>query len=213
MKENIQITEMGESVQPPEEGVNEAQKDTLAETPKEEVSQNAEQTVASQVEEAQEEEKEKPALEEEKKDTPKQVMEKGAKEESQEDKAQEKAEWFAKDRDNFYKEYPENNLNELLEDDRFLRFAGGRVGVQPMSKIYKDYTEILQELRVAEQEKARKEQERRAAKAQASPGSLTEVASSPVSEYYTIEEIRKMTAEQIDSHWEKVQRSIQRAKK
>ena len=121
--------------------------------------------------------------------------------------------WFEEDREKFYKDYPENTIDELLKDKRFVKYAEKRIGVDAMSDIYADYLSLVEEIRGTAKKEAEDEMNKILAKQKATPGSLTEVSSTPQNEFYTIEEIKKMSADYIDEHWEKVQRSIQRARK
>jgi|GEM_PF-5037697 len=121
--------------------------------------------------------------------------------------------WFKEDREDFYGKYPDNNIDELLTDKRFLKYAEKRIGKDKMSEIYEDYTSLVNDLEAKIKSDFENAVKIKEAKAKASPGSLTEVSATSTPEYYTLDEIKKMSAEYIDEHWEKVQRSIQRAKK
>lgn len=138
-----------------------------------------------------------------------------AKDEADEEERREKEreEWFEKDRENFFSTYPDVDIDKVLSDGRFVRFATHRVGVDPLSDIYADYKSVIDELEAKAKEEAKVEWEKKMAKQNASPGSLTEIKAEIESEYYTLDEIKKMSAEYIDEHWDKVRRSIQRAKK
>ncbi|MBQ7653384.1 MAG: hypothetical protein IJS93_03335 [Clostridia bacterium] len=134
-------------------------------------------------------------------------------EEPLDESGEETRKWFAADREKFLESYPDVDLMKLLEDEKFVRFVGNRAGVEPLKDIYADYEELKGELLALAREQAKAEYEKRLAKRGASPGSLTELKTQTDGEYYTIDEIKKMSADYIDEHWDKVQRSIQRAKK
>lgn len=46
--------------------------------------------------------------------------------------------------------YPKINAKELLDDDRFVKFAGSRLGRESLVELYESYTELMSEHRKAE---------------------------------------------------------------
>lgn len=69
----------------------------------------------------------------------------------------------------FAEKYPDVKMQELLSNERFVKFAGKRVGRESLSDIYADYLSFTSELEVAVEEKQRA----KSARKKASPGSLT----------------------------------------
>lgn len=69
----------------------------------------------------------------------------------------------------FATKYPNVKMSELLANERFVKFAGKRVGNEALSDIYADYLSFTSDIENAAEEKQRA----KSAKKKASPGSLT----------------------------------------
>jgi hypothetical protein len=102
----------------------------------------------------------------------------------------------------FVKDFPEVSLSELNKNERFLKFAKGKIGIIPLSEVYSDFQEFIEELDSEADKKARSLM----AKAKATPGVTTTEKSD--NEYYTIEEIKKMPQAEISKNWDKVLKSL-----
>lgn len=103
----------------------------------------------------------------------------------------------------FAKDFPEVSLSELNKNERFLKFAKGKIGIIPLSEVYSDFQEFIEELDSEADKKARSLM----AKAKATPGVTTTTEKSD-NEYYTIEEIKKMPQAEISNNWDKVLKSL-----
>lgn len=76
--------------------------------------------------------------------------------------------FFETDAKEFEKAHPDLDLDALISDNRFARFAGGRIGKESLKVIYDDFLTFTGELETRAAEKAHSLM----AKAAASPGSL-----------------------------------------
>lgn len=103
----------------------------------------------------------------------------------------------------FVKDFPDVSLSELNKNERFLKFAKGKIGIIPLSEVYSDFQEFIEELDSEADKKARSLM----AKAKATPGVTTTTEKSD-NEYYTIEEIKKMPQAEISKNWDKVLKSL-----
>lgn len=125
----------------------------------------------------------------------------------QADEESKKKEWFTKDRDDFLKAHPDVKLDDLLADTTFQKYADGKVGIVPLSKIYESYTEMTQEYEKKAQEKAKQ----LLANSKASVGSLS-TTSPPDGVFYTREQVKAMSQDQVHEKWEDIQKSMKRWK-
>lgn len=74
---------------------------------------------------------------------------------------------------NFEKAFPEVKLNTLFSDPRFCKFAGKRIDNESLTDVYSDYLSFTAEVDGAAQKNADMRAKQKAARAKASPGSLT----------------------------------------
>lgn len=73
----------------------------------------------------------------------------------------------------FAEKYPEVQMQDLLSNDKFVKFAGKRVGKESLSDIYADYLSFTSEYDTEAQRKAEQKYREKSARKKASPGSLT----------------------------------------
>lgn len=106
-----------------------------------------------------------------------------------------------KDIEDFKKAYPNADLNSLLADSRFEKFAKGKLGNMPLSEIYADYQEFFQ---VSKTNDTKKE-----TVAKPSVGALKGQSSSKP-KYLTIEQIKDMSDKEIEENYDLVIKSIQK---
>lgn len=52
-----------------------------------------------------------------------------------------------KDIDDFVAKYPNINLKEMINDNKFSKFINGKIGNQPLTEIYEDYIEVVGEFK------------------------------------------------------------------
>ena len=109
--------------------------------------------------------------------------------------------WYAADSADFAVRFPDVDRQALFDDDYFLDYAQGKVGVIPLADIYEGYRRLLTQLGRREQVQAAR---------QASPGSLRQVALDAGEEYYSLQQMQSMSAAYIEQHWDKVQQSLKR---
>lgn len=109
---------------------------------------------------------------------------------------QEAADWYQADSQAFKQEYPDVDREELFGREDFVDFAEGKIGELPMAEIYRRY--LKWHTPPSARELAR----------QASPGALGQARPPMEGEFFTLNEIRKMTPADIDRQWDKVQRSL-----
>ncbi len=96
-----------------------------------------------------------------------------------EQKTADRKAWFAEDRQKFVDKYPDVDISKLAKNNRFVIFSEGKVGVQPLSKIYEDFLNLDSTYRQSAEQKVKRE----VAKVKSSPGSLTGASASPPQSY------------------------------
>ncbi len=117
--------------------------------------------------------------------------------------AAQKEEWYRNDREAFLTKHPNVNLDELIADRRFRAFARGKTGEIPMSEIYEEFVELVGEY----EEDAKKMAAQMLANQKASPGALS-TSQSAVSDYFTPEQVRKMSPADVKANYEKIRTSM-----
>lgn len=73
----------------------------------------------------------------------------------------------------FASAYPTVDLDGLLNDKRFVLFAGKRLGKETLLEVYKDYESFTKDYSVEAEQNAEKKVKEKVARAKSSPGSLT----------------------------------------
>lgn len=119
---------------------------------------------------------------------------------------QKSKEWFDKDRIDFEEKYPDINLKKLIEDDSFIIFSEGKVGVQSLAKIYSDYVKFISKFEVTAEQKAESKLQRQQAYSKSSV-KINSTSTEPA--YYSMEQIKKMSAEEISKNYDKVMKSYE----
>jgi hypothetical protein len=59
------------------------------------------------------------------------------------EKQEKQKQWYADDSKDFATKHPDVNLQNLIKDENFQRYAGGKVGNVPLSQIYEGYIESV----------------------------------------------------------------------
>lgn len=121
------------------------------------------------------------------------------------EKEAEEAEWYRRDREAFLEKYPTVNLEELLGNEDFEAYAEGKVGAKPLSDIYDGFLKLQRKAENDANEKAAI----RLANAKASPGALGSNASRSDG-FYTREEVKKMSREEVHENYDKIKASMKR---
>ncbi|MBE6585061.1 MAG: hypothetical protein E7645_00880 [Ruminococcaceae bacterium] len=150
------------------------------------------------------------------KDYPKYRAEQDRQAEAGRQAAREQADFFARDREAFMKAYPEIHLDSLIADADFADYAEGKVGKKPLAEIYAGYLKLSEKQGAKARESARAEvsaAEQRAAQAlanaKATPGSAVGEGSAEP-EYFTPEQVDKMTPAEIERNLDKIHKSMRR---
>ncbi len=115
----------------------------------------------------------------------------------------EREEWYRRDREAFIAAHPDVKLEELIADERFRSFAEGKVGERPMSEIFAAFRELTGHY----EEDARQRAAQMLANQKASPGALGS-SKSPESDYFTPDEVKKMTPTEVRANYEKIRTSM-----
>ena len=116
--------------------------------------------------------------------------------------------WFEEDRAAFERAHPEISLSDLLSDGDFAEYAEGKVGKKPLSDIYDGYTRMQQRYRRAAEEKAAQA----LANARASAGSIAGSGSSAEPDFFTEEQVRKMSQAEVHKNYAKIMKSMEKWK-
>ena len=117
----------------------------------------------------------------------------------------EKEDWYRRDREDFLIAHPTVNLEELIADERFRSFAKGKVGELPMKEIYADFVKLTGHY----EENARRMASQMLANKKASPGALS-TTQTPNSDYFTPEEVKKMTRDEVRANYDKIRSSMKK---
>jgi len=102
----------------------------------------------------------------------------------------------------FQRLYPEVSVAELMQNPDFQEINEGVLGTKPLVECYERYLKYQGRIAEAAKDKAA----RLLAKQMASTGSLKGTSAQSDS-YYTLEQLKKMTPEQLEANWEKVEKS------
>lgn len=125
-------------------------------------------------------------------------------------------EFVTKDSEDFLKKYPDVKFDEIFSDQNFIAFVDKfykeEIGKTiPLAKIYRNfltYKEERAEFDKLVEKKATELFEKRLAKVQSSSGGVEKKANESEL-YYTMEQIEKMSVEEIRKNMEKVDRSLE----
>ena len=105
----------------------------------------------------------------------------------------------------FSEKYPDVNVQELFADEDFLKFGKSALEVVSLSGVYEAYLPIK-----TERERIKAENKKAAALAANSSvavGSVTSATPAADSEFFTPEQVRKMSKEEIHENYEKIRKS------
>lgn len=118
-------------------------------------------------------------------------------------RAEREAEWYREDKEKFSSKYPDISVASLAQDETFIEYAGGKIGTVPLTEIYEDYRKLTASL----EKKSKEMATRMVANAKASPGKLSS-GNPPDDGYFTREQVRKMTPEEVHTNYEKIRKSM-----
>lgn len=105
----------------------------------------------------------------------------------------------------FREKYPDVNVQELFSDEDFLKFGKSALEVVSLSGVYEAYLPIK-----TERERIKAENEKAAALAansQVAVGSVTSATPAADTEFFTKEQVLKMSKEEISKNYEKIRKS------
>ena len=126
---------------------------------------------------------------------------------AKEEKEKESKAWYTSDRERFVKAHPEVNIAELVGDENFQKFADGKVGRVPLSKIYEDFISFTENY----DKKAEAKAKQLLANKKASVGSLG--SANPGGDgFFTREQVQKMTQEEVHENYDKIRASMKKWK-
>jgi len=112
-------------------------------------------------------------------------------------------EYVQNDYKDFVSKHPDVDIEKLVDQPEFRKFAEPLIGKLPMAQIYESYNNLL-----SVTEKKNKEAiARQVANAKATPGSLTTPSVSE-NEFYTVEELKNMSQEEVHKNYDKVVKSM-----
>lgn len=117
--------------------------------------------------------------------------------------------WYEEDRAAFERAHPEVKLSDLLADGDFADYAEGKVGKRSLTDIYDGYTRMRQRYSQAAEEKAAQA----LANARASAGSIAGSGGAAEPDFFTEEQVRKMSQAEVHKNYEKIMKSMERWKK
>lgn len=143
-------------------------------------------------------------------DYPEYVKQQKAKEVSDAEKARIDRETALKSINEFRSEFPSVDLQKLAKDTDFDDFAKGALGTESLASIYKRYIAFKERIESNAKKQAQQRAVAEKAKQNASVGSLSNENGSQESDYFTLEQIKAMSPEEVHAKWEKVQRSMKR---
>lgn len=110
---------------------------------------------------------------------------------------------------NFQTQYPDVDLQALSGDADFNYFAAGHLGKEPLVDVYARYMAFRNAVAGKARDEFKDEQSKIAARDAAAVGSLGS-AEQAESEFYTKEQMDKMSPSEMEKNWEKVQASVKR---
>lgn len=115
------------------------------------------------------------------------------------------AEWYRQDRADFVAKYPDVDLDGLIEEEGFILFAEGKTGKKPLSEIYEGYCS----LKSTQTKQVKEMAAHMLANRKASPGALAS-ANGSEAEFFTAEEVRRMSPDEVHRNYEIIQRSMKK---
>lgn len=140
-------------------------------------------------------------------DYPKAAKQKEKERIATEQKQKDQDEWYKNDNADFVSKHPEVNISELIADKQFQIFAEGKVGVVPLSDIYDGYMAFVAEF----DKKSKQKAAQILANNKATPGALSS-SNGDNGGFYTKEQVRAMTQEEVNANYDKIRASMKQWK-
>ena len=120
-------------------------------------------------------------------------------------KEQEKNDKVTRELEEFATAYPTVNVNDVLQDENFRSFAEGKLDKKSLSEVYASYLPFKAAIEGAEL-KAQKEAHSKAV-ASAAVGSLTNASEPADKDFFTREQVLRMSPEEVHKNYEKIRES------
>lgn len=122
-------------------------------------------------------------------------------------KEEERDKWFREDREAFVTKYPDVDVQTLIQNSQFQKFASGKVGALPLSDIYEDFLEMTSEY----EKKAKAIAKQMVANKRASPGNLAGTGTADGG-YFTKDQVQRMTREEVHENYDRIRASMRKWK-
>lgn len=122
--------------------------------------------------------------------------------------AQAKTANVTKELEEFSAVYPNVKINDVLQDTEFSAFADGKLGKMSLALVYSQY--LLDKSNKAAMANAKREADKVAhtqAVTNAAVGSVTNASTPPDKDFFTVEQVKKMSRKEIKENYEKIQKS------
>lgn len=131
------------------------------------------------------------------------VKDKKKEENKQIEEDNKREEWIKNDAKEFKTKFPNIELSKLFEQPDFVAFANEKIGKIALSDIYQSYNDMVSRIK----EEQKKEAAVALANSKASPGSLTSSETSE-NDFFTIDEVKKMTQDEVHKNYDKIRKSM-----
>ena len=109
----------------------------------------------------------------------------------------------------FREQEPEVDIRQLLADEDFRSYADGKLGKKSLVEVYRSYRGFVDKL--TGKTKEEKKTAQAAANKKAGVGSLSSSAKTETG-YYTPEQVKQMSREQVHEHYEDIRKSMKKWK-
>lgn len=137
-------------------------------------------------------------------DYPEYVKKRAREKSSQNARAQEEKDKVTKDLEEFSTIYPNVKISDVLENAEFNAFSEGKLGKVSLALVYAQY--LLNKSNKEAQREAEKDAHAEAV-AGAAVGSLTNSSAPPEGEFFTKEQVLKMSPKEVHDKYEKIRKS------
>lgn len=112
---------------------------------------------------------------------------------------------ITKELEEFATVHPGVNVNDVLDDKMFKSFADGKLGKKSLADVYREYLPLKEAMTTARRE-AEKDVHAKSVAA-AAVGSVTNSSAPPEGEFFTKEQVQKMSRKEIHDNYEKIRKS------
>lgn len=122
--------------------------------------------------------------------------------------AQAKTANVTKELEEFSTVYPNVKINDVLQDTEFAAFADGKLGKMSLALVYSQY--LLDKSNKAAMANAKREADKAAhtqAVTNAAVGSVTNASTPPDKDFFTREQVLKMSKQEVHDNYEKIRKS------